>query len=800
MFIVLSSTGRGAPANSNEGNKRFRDLVQSRKREYMSTGKRHTKDRIAREIVDTIIHDRQGRFVRKIESLVEAEEMGVPDGCSAWTIVSLDVAVQKTKQALRDRDFIDSGTMPASAEFAAAAADEMRRRSSGSAASEEAAAAAAAAAGARDSASAQAAAMYASAACRSFPLASSAAPSHQDVTNSVGDYLRSLRAVRTGTVPAPPAAAAASHAWQQQGQLQPGPASYHQDQRTMLLSRAAAAQAAHQNLVSAGVIPQAYEALPAFLLQSSPVSSRPVLPGAGATVRGGGLAPLNRSYAGYHSVPATEDNLSIANQRLERDPTLSMSLTGGIREASLGGGAPGQRFSASGSVLPTASATAWQESAGEMALRLSHERITGIREPTPRQSYLELSLIEVHILHVLCSHGLPVWTKTSHEIGSSSDSAVASPPTGKESADFTWRKFARVLVNVATEWNDDDRSRRSTVLFEDSTISARASHSALNEAAHLDIAANTNELVTKVIMLMETLHCFARDGANSNTRTAIKKANYEFWLEEELCRWASSLDLVGDGGRPVPYSSHKFLDDTGLHGRHRQHEAFCTMGMFDLDSCQDMFAQIACITRLRSVVEKCKQQPGPMVQLLQAKIMKVLSDLDKSNRAWRSKPAWWDDETCRYDLLLVRKIIKEGFRGVLSSKFAGSGSGEREKALPPKKAASSPAYTPSQPGGSFQQLGLTKARIQDRLDQLVEFLHIQQVSEDRRAVQDVCNKRMLAQLLGAATTTSPSTGAVSASAAPATTALVEEKNYFSTTTSAEGEGSPPPKRRRSMSH
>jgi hypothetical protein len=95
--------GRGAPSIGNEGNVRFRRLVQARKLEYINTGKRQIKDMIARQIIETIA-ERDGRFVRKIESLVEAEEMGVPSGVGAWVLVDDATVLQKVKQALRDRD------------------------------------------------------------------------------------------------------------------------------------------------------------------------------------------------------------------------------------------------------------------------------------------------------------------------------------------------------------------------------------------------------------------------------------------------------------------------------------------------------------------------------------------------------------------------------------------------------------------------------------------------------------------------------------------------------------------------
>jgi hypothetical protein len=58
--------GRGTPSIENEGNIRFRKLVQSRKPEYTSTSKRQVKDWIAWQLVRAISF-KQGRFLRRIE-------------------------------------------------------------------------------------------------------------------------------------------------------------------------------------------------------------------------------------------------------------------------------------------------------------------------------------------------------------------------------------------------------------------------------------------------------------------------------------------------------------------------------------------------------------------------------------------------------------------------------------------------------------------------------------------------------------------------------------------------------------
>ncbi|CAB9530390.1 expressed unknown protein (Partial), partial [Seminavis robusta] len=98
--------GRGTPCAENEGNVRFRRLVKERKVEYIAAEKRMRKDAIAREILE-VIASRGGKFLRKLESTTELEQLGVPHGFHSkevWAIVDEDTQVQKVKQALRNKD------------------------------------------------------------------------------------------------------------------------------------------------------------------------------------------------------------------------------------------------------------------------------------------------------------------------------------------------------------------------------------------------------------------------------------------------------------------------------------------------------------------------------------------------------------------------------------------------------------------------------------------------------------------------------------------------------------------------
>jgi len=104
LLHILNS---GAPTINYIGNQTFRALVRTRKTEYADAVRHQTKNEIARQIVDEIA-SRGGRFLRGIDDPTEARELGVPQGAKAWKIVKLSVAMEKAKQALRDKDPISS--------------------------------------------------------------------------------------------------------------------------------------------------------------------------------------------------------------------------------------------------------------------------------------------------------------------------------------------------------------------------------------------------------------------------------------------------------------------------------------------------------------------------------------------------------------------------------------------------------------------------------------------------------------------------------------------------------------------
>jgi hypothetical protein len=95
--------GRGSPHAYYAGNISFRELVDTRKTEYNGTGRHDRKQAIALEIYQEVQNGRHGRFLTLVTDINVARRHGVPDGTKAWTLAKPAVAMEKIKQALREK-------------------------------------------------------------------------------------------------------------------------------------------------------------------------------------------------------------------------------------------------------------------------------------------------------------------------------------------------------------------------------------------------------------------------------------------------------------------------------------------------------------------------------------------------------------------------------------------------------------------------------------------------------------------------------------------------------------------------
>jgi hypothetical protein len=116
--------GRGKATINYVGNRRFRDLIRTRKAEYAACTRTYTKEVIAREIMDEITVNRGGRFLESVTERVTAPDLMIQTTTdededndeehkassnkprSVWIEADVGKVLVKIKQSLRDREYV----------------------------------------------------------------------------------------------------------------------------------------------------------------------------------------------------------------------------------------------------------------------------------------------------------------------------------------------------------------------------------------------------------------------------------------------------------------------------------------------------------------------------------------------------------------------------------------------------------------------------------------------------------------------------------------------------------------------
>lgn len=91
--------GRGSGPNDRVGNIEFRNLVLSRKAEYLAAPSRDVKGRIANEVVDAV-RSSGGRFIKKLNAK-QLQEKGFKKDMNVYELADESTVLEKAKQTLR---------------------------------------------------------------------------------------------------------------------------------------------------------------------------------------------------------------------------------------------------------------------------------------------------------------------------------------------------------------------------------------------------------------------------------------------------------------------------------------------------------------------------------------------------------------------------------------------------------------------------------------------------------------------------------------------------------------------------
>ena len=304
---------------------------------------------------------------------------------------------------------------------------------------------------------------------------------------------------------------------------------------------------------------------------------------------------------------------------------------------------------------------------GDRAVTLSRERLVNHYSD---DLCLELTEIETIILSTACSLGIPVWNEDwegTLKDGTLKDTGASS----RLSHYLTWQKFGLHMVRIAekslatVKEQLDNASTLSRQKYDESTSieERRTLESAVEFAIYnfkckelvstqaKEYTSEPETLAKKAIMLLEKLrrHMPAVIINAMTTKSDCGLGSKVLgWFRKELLKWATSLDILDDNGRPFAFTAVEFLDDLDESER----TTIEVSSVFDKRSSRSVICQTAMLTRLRSIY---------MVSSLENFYRKIICATDsivELQDFWRNQPENWDTNS---DVELVRRLLENGF-------------------------------------------------------------------------------------------------------------------------------------------
>jgi hypothetical protein len=347
----------------------------------------------------------------------------------------------------------------------------------------------------------------------------------------------------------------------------------------------------------------------------------------------------------------------------------------------------------------------------------------GARKRFPDQ-FLSLTQIESCILTVLCSTGFPLWLNSPMK-SATPQAATAGPLDNANenswSAAFslTWVNVANLVLKEASNAIKDSSASSSS-----SPLVAIASHYCKNPK---DLAQATVMLLEKIrqhgdydnkssslappvgsLKSDQAAEAFLMSSSSAATRAPLKKDGHGgvggmmmrpgLFLEAELARWGSSLDVADSISNPVAFCIADFLNSYPLVLRH---DIVTICAVLDAASCKSLFNHVANLSRLRDTFQKIPKD-HLLASLGQPTSTDPASSSMASSLAFLDRlPGTSQEERAHLDYSLLRSILELGFFGF----FRNNTNTENLLLL------------------TLRRAGLTKPAIEQRATLLIQALH-----------------------------------------------------------------------------
>ncbi|GKZ01523.1 hypothetical protein MPSEU_001102900 [Mayamaea pseudoterrestris] len=325
---------------------------------------------------------------------------------------------------------------------------------------------------------------------------------------------------------------------------------------------------------------------------------------------------------------------------------------------------------------------------------------------------LDLTEIETLILKVACAVGLPVW---QHDWKSLLLKNVACNDYA-----LTWYRFSQILIQSAKDGLKQEEAKLASVQQAKGRIQGNSEAVLYNakrrynmrEAAcsqASEYADDPEKLAKKSVMMFPRLQRFL----SKKPGLPVWKGDIGLdpkvlhWMETEVHRWSTSLELVDSAGAPLGFTAKDFMEDLPEEDRHCIVIAACV----DKRGCYNILQQVAVISRLRNIFVT---RDALITELVSEASESVASEKWELGIGWRGVGVGHEKDAA-HDMLLLQRLIRKGFNSVhLDTQDYGITEVSAAKL-------------------TLQNIGVSKRAVQSRASLLAKALH----DVDARYVVDV---------------------------------------------------------------
>jgi hypothetical protein len=250
------------------------------------------------------------------------------------------------------------------------------------------------------------------------------------------------------------------------------------------------------------------------------------------------------------------------------------------------------------------------------------ERRAALPSPPP---LLQLDLVEMCLLTVLCSHGVPLYDQIRP--------AHSTTTAGSINYGLTWERLSGLLVQEIQEW----KANKTTIIIASSSLSSLSASSAsrYDDEQNLSfiehqastalaramsyIASNSQELVHATVALVtKTMDQCRQQQQHSMPIGPSSQASETLWpfLAQQLQSWSMHMGRASMSSQQPAFhysSLSSSLSNAASSSSHvagvggtpsNNNIATTIVATLDVNFCQSVLNQVACMTRLRCIFQQ----------------------------------------------------------------------------------------------------------------------------------------------------------------------------------------------------